>query len=527
MGESQREHSRFTFIFASGTMFSRILGFVRDFVWALYIPTASRDAFLLAFKFPNMLRDLIGEGAVNAAFIPVFSEYHETKSQDEYRQLVASAMTIMLLLLAVLTLVGIILVPALVQGLNALRPITGADPLSPDMLELMATLSRWVFPYLFLIGMTVFCMAPLFTVKHYVTPSWSPALLNVSIIIVCVAFHRRFPDPSYAVLLGVWVGGVAQLVVNYVALGRHTGVWRPTLRIHAGVRQVFLLLVPVLFGQAAGEVNKLVDALFAASLGNGTVTALYYANRLVQLPLSVFGIATAVAILPTISRAGARGAHDEIRTTLMDGFRQSYFLAFPAMLGLILLRDPIIRIFEFRNFDPADAARTSTALLFYGAGLVCFAGVKVAVSGFYAIQDTRTPVLVASASMLLNVAVNFILVRPLEYVGLALATTISFTFNFVFLYILLSQRYGKLWDGDFLFGIAKTTVATIIMVGVTAGVMVQLNYHLDTLSVVGRVAGVVIPMVTAVIAYFGLCAAIRVPEFENMWHALRRRGGRA
>ena len=224
---SARLSARLASIFAGGTMLSRILGLVRDMVVGALVAVGSRDAFILAFKLPNMLRDMIGEGALNAAFVPVYTKTLENDGDQEFKKLVSSAMSSMLLVLLALTALGTVLVPILLGGLNTLKPITGGKTLSPDDLGLITVLARWTFPYLFFIGMAVFAMGPLYTLREYATPSWSPALLNVALIACCVAFRNTFQDPAYALVLGVWLGGIAQLVVLYVSLGRKTGIWLP------------------------------------------------------------------------------------------------------------------------------------------------------------------------------------------------------------------------------------------------------------------------------------------------------------
>lgn len=523
MSDPQQQHTRFAAIFAAGTLCSRVLGLLRDYVWILFIPVVSRDAFIVAFKFPNMLRDLIGEGASNAAFVPVFSESLEKDSQQDYRELVSAAMSAMIIILGVLTLLGVLLLPYLLQGINLLGPLTRAEAVSQERIDLTISLSRWTFPYLFLIGMAVFAMAPLFTMKHYATPSWSPALLNVAIIGCCLLLHNRFAEPAYALVLGVWLGGTAQLAVQYIALGKISGVWWPNFKLaHPGVRTILWLLVPVLIGQSAGELNKLVDMLFAFSLPQGTVTALFYANRLVQLPLSIFGIATSVAILPTLSRAAARDDKQAIRSSLMLGLRQSYFFVFPAMIGLIILGQPIIRLlFQYRYFGPEDTARTATALAYYAAGLLAFAWVKIAVSGFYAIKDTKTPVIIASASMLLNILLNCVLVGPLGFRGLALATTISFTVNFLFLYLFLGERFGRLWDAAFLAALLRMTIAALMMAAVTYGVRINVSRFLPGDTFITHAATVFLPILAAIVSYAVLCAGLNIKEYHDFLSILR------
>lgn len=525
MGESERQLSKHSAIFAGGTMISRVLGLVRDIVIGAFIPGPSRDAFIVAFRLPNMLRDLVGEGASNAAFVPVLSETLEQKSEADFRELISALMSAMILILGAITVLGVLFAPYLFQLLDNLKHVTRGGEVSAKDVALMASLTRWIFPYIFFIGLAVFAMGPLFIMKHYATPSWSPALLNVSLILCCWLFRDHFPDPAYALALGVWLGGLSQLAVQYLALRKYTGVSLPNFHLrHPGIRAALWLLVPVLIGQAAGEVNKLVDTLFAASLGNGSVTALFYANRLVQLPLSVFGIAIAAAVLPSISRAAARDDFDEVHDTLMHGLRQSFFLIAPALAALIVLPRPIVSLlFQHGHFDASDAARTATALTFYAAGLLAFAWVKVAVSGFYAVKDTKTPVVISSASMCLNIVLNVILVGPMGYKGLALATTISFTVNFLLLYILLCKRFGPLWNASFLSVLLRIALAAAAMSAVLIVAHRQTARFFLHDTIPARLACVAIPLAAAALSYALLCALLRVPELGHFISLLKRK----
>jgi putative peptidoglycan lipid II flippase len=520
MSDDRRRDTRHALIFGAGTLLSRLLGLVRDVLLARLIPLASLDAFIVAFRLPNMLRDLVGEGASNAAFVPVFSETLEKKDPKEFREAVSAALSAMLLILGMVTLLGVLIAPLLPQWLGALEPITGAEAHAEGYLDLMSSLTRWTFPYIFFIGLAVFMMGALFSVGHYSTPSWSPALLNVSLIVACLTLRDLFPDPAYALVTGVWLGGISQLAVQYAAFKRHTGVLWPNFRLnHPAVWTIFGLMIPVILGQAAGEVNKLVDTFFAAALERGTVTALFYANRLVQLPLSIFGIATSVAILPTLSRAAARDDVPEVHAILMHGFRQSFFLILPSMLGLIVLADPLVRLLF--DFEDDTGAMTATALRLYALGLVGFVGVKVAVAGFYAVQNTRTPVIIASVSMLLNVLLNAALVRPLEYRGLAIATTIAFTINFALLYVLLCVRFGPVWNRDFLFGIGRICLAGLMMGAAAYGTAIRCLRTFDGNALITVSA----TLTVAIVVYAVMAAVLGIPEFRDTLAAFRRRLG--
>ena len=506
-------------------MVSRVLGLARDVAMTL-IPIPSRDAFIVAFRFPNMLRDILGEGASNAAFVPVLSETQEKEGEEAFKELVASAMFAMIVIFALVTLAGLIGLPYLLRyGLPTLAGIAGEAPKTPENEALLVSLTLWIFPYIFLMGLAIFMMAPLFVLKHYLTPSWTPALFNLSIIFACLLLRNYFAEPAYALVVGVWMGGFAQLAVQYVALGKISGVWKPKLSLsHPGIRKMFWLIVPVLIGQSAGEVNKLVDNLFAASLEDGVVSALFYANRLIQLPLAIFGVATAVAILPTLSKASAREDEDHFRETLIHGLRRAYYLAFPAMVGLILLRRPIVNLLYGWNTNTAqDLEFISTATAYYGVGLIAFVGIKILVSAFYADQNTRTPVIVAFWCMALNVLLNIALVEPLGYRGLAMSTTIAFTLNFLFLFILLSIRFGTIFDKPAINAVFRASLATLVMAAAAYATHYNIAASMDMATFVGRLVDVSASITVAVIVYCALSAALQISEFRDFTDVIRAR----
>lgn len=516
---------RFMAVFAGGTMLSRVLGLVRSMLMAYLLPPLARDVFTVAFKFPNMLRDLVGEGASNAAFVPVFSEYNAQHDPETYKRLIQSAMGAMIVVLGALTLAGLAVLTALPYVLEALSVFTPTKPLQPEHAGLYTRMSLLFFPYIFFIGLAVFAMGPLFVAKRYGVASWSPALLNVALI-AAIVLGAWFGQPYLALAAGVWAGGIAQLVVQFRALRTHCGVWTPRFDFltDPGVRRIFLLLVPVLIGQAAGEVNKLVDTLFAAQLEAGTPFALMNANLLVQLPQAVFGLAVAAAILPTMSASSARKDIAEVRVTLMNGLRQSAFLILPSMAGLILLREPIVRLlFEHGEFRPRDTELTADALGVYAAGLLAFAWVKVILTGFYALQDTKTPVKVAAGAMILNILLNFALVGSLAHIGLALATTVSYSVNFLFLYLMLSHRMGWLFDAPFLDGLARIAVAAAAMaaIGYGAAHLAASAWPFDTL--VSRMLVVAAPIAACVAVYLAVARLLNIRELTDFAAALSRR----
>lgn len=525
MPETKQQMSRFVAIFASGTMLSRGLGLVRDMVLAALIPTSSLGLFWAAFRLPNTLRDLLGEGATNAAFVPTFAEAREKQNDVEYRRTISAVYSSMWLVFIVVTIAGILLAPYAPKLLGALDTYTGDTHQNNHDPQLVVQLIQWTFPYIFFIGLGVFCMAPLFVARHYSTPSWTPVLLNISLIGCCLLLRDYFAEPAWALVVGVWIGGIAQMVVLTWAMYRHTGVLVPSFDLgHPAIRRCARLLSPVVIGQSAGPINKLVNTFFAVSLGTSTVTALTMANNLVQLPLSVFGVAVSVAILPSISRAGARGEMDVVRDTMIHGLRQSFYLVMPAMGVLMVLSEPIVRLlFERGHFGPETTAMTAVATLYYGSGLLAFAWVKVCAQGFYALKDTKTPVAAAGISMLLNIALNFALVVPMGFRGLAFSTTVAFAANFLMLYALLCRRYGPLWNTAMLVALAKMTLACILASAVAYGALLGITTWVGLPGILHKLVAVVVPGGLSIVVYAVASHLLRVEEFQHLLGAVRRR----
>lgn len=527
MADTHAQHSRYAAIFAGGTMISRVLGLVRDQVMAWLIPPGAFDAFVVAFRLPNMLREIIGEGATNAAFVPVLSERLESGKREGFARLAASTFGVMILVLAALTIAGILLIPALMHALHYVDEFTGKPSIEPERVAYLTELSVITFPYLFFIGLAVFCAAPLFSLGHYSTPSWTPALLNIALIAMCIVARDWFPDPAHALIAGVWIGGIAQLGVQYYAFARETGIWRPQFHLREpGIGRMFLLLVPVVIGQAAGEINRLVESLFAYGLGAGTVRALFLATRLVQLPLSIFGSATAVAILPTLARSGSRNATEEMRDVLITGLRQSFFLVVPSAAGLMVLAQPIVQLlFERGQFGPDATTMTATAVMISSAGLLSFAWVKVLATGFYAAQNTRTPVVIASSCMVFNVLLILVLIGPLGYKGLALATTISFTINAVLLYVFLWQKVGPLYNAAFLPGLLRIACATMLMAVAAYVTHFSLAAALGNDSFWSQIMNTGAGIAVAILVYIAASRALKVQELDGFLRAFKRRLG--
>lgn len=443
---------RATGLIALATLISRILGFARDMVLArLFGASMVADAFYVAFRIPSLLRELFAEGSMSAAFIPVFTEYLTRRTREETRELARASMITLFLILLTVVGIGILVAPWIV------RLIAPGFWSTPGKFYLTVSLTQIMFPYLLLVSLSAWAMGILNSHRRFGAPASSPAVFNVAMILVILTAAPFYSEPIMAAALGVTVGGLFQLLYQLPAMAK-TGMipslseWvRPLWPLHPGVRQMGALILPTLLGLSVAQVNILINTLIASFLSEGSVSYLYYGMRLIHFPLGVFGVALATALLPTLSAQAARNATEELRHTLSFGVRLIFFITVPAMIGLILLRRPIIHLlFQHGEFGPLDTAGTATAVLYYAVGLWAFAAVRVVVPAFYSMKDTRTPVKVGVLAMGANIVLNLLLMIPLQHGGLALATSLASMLNLTLLLGILRRRIGRI-DGRRIF----------------------------------------------------------------------------
>ena len=416
----------------SMTMLSRILGLVRDIVIAVFVgATANADAFFVAFKVPNFLRRLFAEGAFSQAFVPVLAEYREQGSAAAVRELldrVAGVLGGSLLMLTTLMVIGAPVVTAVFAPGFIGDPVKYA--LTSDMI-------RITFPYLFLISMTGFCGAVLNSYGRFAVPAFTPVWLNLSLIGAATVAANWFEEPVFALAWGVFLAGVVQLLFQIPFLYRLELLPRPVWDTRdEGVRRVLKLMVPALFGVSVSQINLLLDTVLASFLPTGSISWLYYSDRLTELPLGVFGIAIATVILPRLSSLRAGAEQDKFSETLDWGMRAVLLIGLPASLSLILLAKPIlVTLFQYGALSVEDVAMATLSLRAYSLGLLAFMLVKILAPGFYARQDMVTPVRIGIAAMAANMIMNLLFVVPLYmlwnigHVGLALATSLAAWLN--------------------------------------------------------------------------------------------------
>lgn len=451
---------------ASATLISRVLGYVRDMIIAhLFGARAAADAFFVAFRIPNLMRRLTAEGAMTAAFIPVFTETLGKKGKKEAFRLGCDILTIGAVALVSLTAAAEIFAPWLVR---AIAPGFTDDP---RVFELTTLLTRIILPYLALVSIAAVLMAILNSMGRFFIPASAPALLNIAIITSALALHGRLAEPTMALAVGVVAGGFLQIAIQLPPLARLGWRYVPSFNMKdPGVRKVGALMAPAALGMAAAEINVLVDTLLASLLPEGSVSYLYYGNRITQFPLGVFGVAVGVAALPSMSGEVAKNGAEKLVELVSHSLRLTLFISIPATVGLIALAGPITNVlFERGEFGAAAREGTAFALIFYSIGLFAFSGVKVVVPAFYSLKDTKTPTRVASWLIALNVALNIILMRYLAHGGLALATSISSMANLFILLWLLKKRIGDIDGARVLASTWRMAAAAAVMVAAVAG----------------------------------------------------------
>lgn len=408
------------------TLLSRVMGLARDVVIAtLFGAGNGADAFFVAFKIPNFLRRLFAEGAFNQAFVPVLSEYASRGSKREVKELLDAVAGSLTAVLALITALAMLASPWLVW---AFAPGFGRDP---EKLALTADMLRLTFPYLLLISLTAFAGSTLNTWNRFAVPAFTPVLLNLSLIGAAVLLTPLFEEPAMALAWGVLIAGGAQLAFQVPFLARLGLLPRPWPDFaHSGVRRILRLMAPALFGVSVSQINLLLDTVLASLLAAGSVSWLYYSDRLVELPLGVFGIAIGTVILPALSRRHAEQSGEHFAAMLDWAIRAVLLLGLPAALALAVLAEPLlIALFHYGAMTEHDIAMAAMSLRAYALGLVAFMLIKVLAPGFFARQDTATPVKVGIIAMVANMVLNLILIWPLAHAGLALATALSAFLN--------------------------------------------------------------------------------------------------
>jgi putative peptidoglycan lipid II flippase len=429
-----------TFIFSMVTLLSRLSGFIRDVVFAQYFgSTAAFDAFVVAFRIPNFFRRIFGEGAFSQAFIPVLAEQHEKNGHEPTKAFINRVAGMLSLILLIVVIAAEILAPFIVL---IFAPGFTQDP---SKVLLTTQLLRIVFPYLLFISITAFLGSILNTFGRFAIPAFTPFVLNLVLIIAALAWTHYFHPPIIAVAVGVFVGGILQILIQWPLLKKLKLFPRIRLSFKdEAVRRVLKLMVPALFGVSVAQISLLLDNFFASFLPVGSISWLYYSNRLIFLPLGVVGVAIATVILPQLSREHARESFENFSKTLDWAIKCILVISLPAAIGLWKLAGPILAVlFYHGKFTANDVIMTTRSLIAFALGLPAFMAIKILASGFYSKQNIKTPVKIAAAAVAINILLNVALIFPLKHAGLALSTTLSSFVNagLLFYFLLKNKLY--------------------------------------------------------------------------------------
>jgi putative peptidoglycan lipid II flippase len=446
-------------------MSSRVLGLVREMVLAQYFgATAAMTAYNVAFRIPNLLRDLFAEGAMSAAFVPTFTKYLHGSGKESAWRLANLVINALAVITGLLVLLGIIFAEPLIRLITDNEYTRDAAQLA-----LTVELARLMLPTLTFIALAAALMGMLNSLHHFFIPAFSPAMFNVVTILCAWLVVPFMPGlgiaPIVAIAAGTFLGGVAQLAIQWPALRSEGFRYRPIIDLKdEGLRRVLILMGPGTIGLAATQVNVLVNMQLATSQEIEAVNWLNYAFRLMYLPIGLFGVSIATAALPTISRHHHEEDTAAVRNTVSDGLSLMAMLNVPATVGLIVLAVPIVRmLFEHGRFTPVDTLATAAALQFYSIGLVGYSVVRISSPMFYALGKNRIPVIVSVVTVLVNAALNYWLVHVMGYRGLALGTSIAALFNATTLLFLLRSNLHGLNGGQLLSSVSRIAVASVAM----------------------------------------------------------------
>jgi putative peptidoglycan lipid II flippase len=492
-----------TFIIGMMTLVSRISGLIRDNIFAQVMGSqVVADVFFVAFRIPNFFRRLFGEGAFSAAFVPIFAEYDVNHSAEHGRRFLALVSGRLMVILLLVTVVGVVFAPALI---SLIAPGFREDPAT---FALAVDVTRIMFPYLFFISLVALSAGILNTKGHFSVPAFTPVILNICMISGAWFFASRYSYATYAIAISVLVAGLLQLLFQLPFLFKIGALPPPRIKEKhgddlavEGAIRVYRLTLPALFGVSIAQINLLINTALATLLATGSVSWLYYSDRLMEFPVGVFGIALATAILPKLSRDHASHSMSEFSATLDWGCRWVFLVAVPAMLALIILGKPIITaIYHYGKFTDGDVMRVYLSLVAFVLGLVPIILVKVLAPGFYAQKNTKTPVKIGVVAMIVNIVFSLLLFKSMAHVGLALATSIAALVNASALFVILKRdNIFVVQPGWIRFGL-QVGLASIAMFAILWWWVPPLDYWLQA-NVWGRLNRLFLLVISGTFCY--------------------------
>jgi putative peptidoglycan lipid II flippase len=509
------------------TLVSRVLGLVRDQVLAsLFGAGNEMDAFIVAFRIPNLVRDLFAEGAMSAAFVPTFTKHLTLGGKRDAWRLGNNVLNALLIVTGVVVLIAGVAARPLVQSL---AHDFGSVP---GKIELTVRLTRVLLPFLTLVAIAAAAMGMLNSLHHYFLPALSPAMFNIATIVCGVALVPVMPrigEPRImAIAIGALIGGVGQVALQWPSLRREGFRYAPVIDLRdPGLQQVLLLMGPGTIGLAATQVNIFVNTLLATSQGTGAVSWMTYAFRLMYLPIGLFGVSIGTAVLPAVSRHAAVHNTEGIRQTVSRGLGLMLMLNVPATVGLLLLATPIVQLlFEHGRFQPSDTIATASAVRFYSLGLVGYSAVRIASPTFYAIGRSRIPVMVSAVAIVINAVASLLLVRWLGFSGLALGTSIAAVANAGVLVWLLSGRIGGLELLRLSVTFVKVALSTAAMAAAVLVIQAGMQRALPGSHLASQTVRLIVSIGGGLVALGAAATVLSIDEFDEVVETVGRELGK-
>lgn len=516
----RRKITTATMSMAVATTCSRVAGLIRDVVVArMFGAGFATDAFFMAFTIPNLLRRFFGEGSLTAAFVPTFAEVYQQQGQEEAQKLANRCVTLLLMVMLVVVLAGVLASPWIVKGIGY-----GFGEV-PGKLELTNSLNRLMFPYIGLVSLLALLTGILNVHGHFFLPSLSPLFLNISMIISALTLGHMFQQPVTALAVGVIVGGLVQLLLQYPALLRYRIRFRFDWSFWSdpNLRRVVLLMLPGVAGVAIYQINVVVTRLMASFLPEGSVSYLYYGQRLFEFPQGIFIVSLAQAALPAMSRQVAVEDWDGLQESLRFALALIAIFTLPAMIGLILCAEPVYSLFFMGGqFDQVALQNTALTLVCFAPGLFFVGMSRIAAQTFYALKDTRTPVRISFWTLLVNAGCGLLLMFPLQHFGLAIALTLASAFNALMLLWFLRRRVGPFLQGAMMSPLVRSLPGCLVMAVLVYFSLGAIDWQQtgNTLQKCAVLAGAV---GLGLVSYLGTCLLFRVKQIRQGWALLKKR----
>jgi putative peptidoglycan lipid II flippase len=504
--------------------FSRILGLIREQVMAVLFGAGFyMDAFVVAFRIPNLLRDLFAEGALSAAFVTVFTDYDQKQGQEAAWRLANNVLLTLTILLSLITIVGMIFSEEIIR---VMAPDFGLIAGKIALTRLLATI---MFPFLILVSLAAAVMGMLNAKGRFFIPAMASSFFNLGSIVggvLCAWWAPAFGQPPIVgMAVGTLVGGILQLVIQLPSLKGSGFSWRPHLNLKdEGLNRIMVLMVPAMIGLSATQINIFINTNFAARCAEGSVSWLNYAFRLMQFPIGIFGVAISMATLPVISRQVSRGDLGAVKDTYVSSLTMAFLMTIPASFGLAFLAKPIIRlIFEHGRFHAIDTIRTAEALVYYAVGLFAYATIKVTVPVFYALRDTKYPVIASFLAVVTNVLFISLTLDAFQHKAIAFSTSVTMIANFCFLSAVLYRKVGG-YNLRYLIGaFIKITLASLAMGLLAYYLYPMVGQIMDQRLLQNQIIALLAVMAAAVMVYFVLIRWLGIKEYHEVMEMVKGR----